>query len=272
MSSLSEELTRYAAVVITGGSSGIGKSFIGAMSKLHPGAVVCNLSRGVPDINLSQLKLGHVPCDLSDPKAIEGAAAEVLRFLAENAPTGPVLLINNSGFGAYGRFPEVELGHQLGMIDVNVRAVVELTGRLLPMLRARGGAIITVASTAAFQPTPYLATYGATKAFVLHWSLALNEELRGTNVRAMALCPGPTSTAFFKRAGLKEGSVSDLLGQTCEEVVYEALHALAKGRPQVVTGWKNKLMTAVSSKFPKPLVTRVGAKILERYRLKKARL
>ncbi len=177
-------------------------------------------------------------------------------------------MINNSGYGSYGRFAEGELGDQLGMIDVNVRAVVELTGRLLPMLKARGGAIITVASTAAFQPTPYLATYGATKAFVLHWSLALNEELRGSGVRALALCPGPTTTEFFKRAGLKEGAVSDSLGQTTEEVVEEALQALVKGRPQVVTGWKNKVMTAVASKLPKPLVTRIGAKILEKYRLK----
>ena len=154
------------------------------------------------------------------------------------------------------------------MVDVNVRAVVELTSRLLPTLKARGGAIITVASTAAFQPTPYLATYGATKAFVLHWSLALNAELRGTGVRAMALCPGPTSTEFFKRAGLKEGAVSDSLGQTCDQVIDEALRALAKGRPMVVSGWKNKVMAAVSSKLPKPFITGLSAKILGKYRLK----
>ncbi|HTJ78874.1 MAG TPA: SDR family NAD(P)-dependent oxidoreductase [Rariglobus sp.] len=268
MSSLSEELVRYAAVVVTGGSSGIGKSFIGVISRLHPGVVICNLSRSVPDINISKLRLGHVPCDLSDRGAISGAADEVLRFLKEAVPEGPVLMINNSGFGSYGRFAEAGLDEQLGMIDVNVRAVVELTHRLLPMLKERGGAIITVASTAAFQPTPYLATYGATKAFVLHWSLALNEELRGTGVRAMALCPGPTSTEFFKRAGLKEGAVSDSLGQTCEEVVDAALHALIRERPLVVSGWKNKVMSAVSSKLPKPFIARLSAKILGQYRLK----
>ena len=268
MSSLSEELTKYAAVVITGGSSGIGKSFINTIAKLHPGVVICNLSRSVPDINLSQLKLGHVPCDLSDQAAISGAAQEVLNYLTKAAPQGPVLLINNSGFGSYGRFAEVGTDQHLGMIDVNVRAVVELTSRLLPMLKARGGAIVTVASTAAFQPTPYLATYGATKAFVLHWSLALNEELRGSGVRALALCPGPTSTSFFKRAGLKEGAVSDSLGQTCAQVIDEALHALVKGRPMVVSGWKNKVMAAVSSKLPKVFITSLSAKILGKYRLK----
>ena len=268
MSSLSEEISRYTSVIITGGSSGIGKSFIGAIAKLHPSVFICNLSRSVPDINIGKLKLGHVPCDLSDMRAISSAADEVLRLLVAHAPNGPVLLINNSGFGSYGRFSEVELAQHLGMIDVNVRAVVQLTGRLLPMLKIRGGAIITVASTAAFQPTPYLATYGATKAFVLHWSLALNEELRGTGVRAMALCPGPTSTAFFKQAGLIEGAVSDSVGQTGEEVVAEALNALAKGRSLVVTGWKNKVMAAFSSKFPKPFITRLSARILGKYRLK----
>ena len=177
-------------------------------------------------------------------------------------------MINNSGFGSYGRFADVDVAEQVGMIDVNVRAVVELTARLLPTLKARGGAIITVASTAAFQPTPFLATYGATKAFVLHWSLALDEELRGTGVRALALCPGPTSTEFFKRAGLKEGAVADSLGQTCEEVVYAGLQALAERRPMVVSGWKNKVMAAVSSKLPKVFITRLSAKILGKYRLK----
>ncbi|MET0262304.1 MAG: SDR family NAD(P)-dependent oxidoreductase [Rariglobus sp.] len=269
MSSLSEEVTRYAAVIVTGGSSGIGKSFIELIATMHPGVLICNLSRRVPAINLSQLNLRHVPCDLSQSEGVGQGADAVLRLLDESAPTGPILVINNSGFGAYGHFPEPNLGHQLEMIDVNVRAVVDFTGRLLPCLRARGGAIITVASTAAFQPTPYLAAYGATKAFVLHWSLALNEELRGTGVRTLAVCPGPTSTEFFRRAGLKQGSVADSLGQTTGEVVRESLQALARGKAQVVTGWKNKLMTAFSTRLPKPLVARISAKVLARWRLSK---
>lgn len=269
MSSPREEITRFSAVVVTGGSSGIGKSFIEHIATLHPGVFICNLSRRVPDINLSQLNLRHVPCDLSDDEGPSAAAGAVLSLLKEHAPAGPVLLINNSGFGAYGVFPEPDLAHQLEMIDVNVRAVVELTGLLLPCLKERGGVIVTVASTAAFQPTPYLAAYGATKAFVLHWSLALNEELRGTGVRALAVCPGPTSTEFFRRAGLKQGSVADSLGQTTDEVVRESLAALAKGKPLVVTGWKNKLLSAFSSKVPKVLVTRISARILARWRLSK---
>ena len=270
MSSLSNELLKYSAVIVTGGSSGIGKSFIERVVKLHSGVPICNLSRRVPDINLSQLNLRQVPCDLSQSSALAAAAAEVLIFLKEVAPSGPVLLINNSGFGAYGHFPEPNLAHQLEMMDVNMRAVVDLTGQLLPVLKQRGGAIITVASTAAFQPTPYLATYGATKAFVLHWSLALNQELRGTGLRTLAVCPGPTSTEFFRRAGLTKGSVTESLGQTTEQVVNESLRALAAGKALVVTGWKNKLLTSFSCLLPKTWVTRISAVVLARWRLAKA--
>jgi uncharacterized protein len=269
MSSLSEEVRKYSAVVVTGGSSGIGKSFIERIATLHPGVPICNLSRRIPDINLSQLNLRQVPCDLSKSDQIAVAATEVLRFLHELPTQGPVLLINNSGFGAYGHFPEPHLAHQLEMLDVNIRAVVDLTGQLLPLLKQHGGTILTVASTAAFQPTPYLAAYGASKAFVFHWSMALNEELRGTGLRTLAVCPGPTSTEFFRRAGLKKGSVTDSLGQTSEQVVEESLRALAAGKSLVVTGWKNKLLTTFSGLLPKTWVTRLSAVILARWRLSK---
>lgn len=241
------------------------------MGKLHPALWFCNLSRRAPVIKNSGLRLNHFPCDLSRPAELAAAAAAIEAFLAQAAPTGKLLLINNSGFGGYGRFPEANREHQLEMIDVNIRALVDLTGRFLPLLRARGGAIINVASTAAFQPTPYMATYGASKAFVLHWSLALNEELRGSGVRALAVCPGPTATEFSKRAGLESGSVSPALSMSSEQVVEKSLRALAAGRAQVVTGWKNKVTASVGSMLPKPLVARVAAKVLARYQLKQVR-
>ena len=168
----------FSAVVITGGSSGIGKSYIGLLSELCPELAFCNLSRRKPDIINKKLKLRHISCDLSKPEQVVSGLLEVRDFLEREVPTGKILLINNSGFGIYGNFPEPGTDQQLEMVDVNVRTVVQMTGKLLPLLKARGGAIITIASTAAFQPTPYLGTYGATKAFVLNWSLALNEELR----------------------------------------------------------------------------------------------
>jgi uncharacterized protein len=265
---------RFAAVIVTGGSSGIGKSFIEHVGKVCPSALVCNLSRqdphGVKPLIPEELKLRHFPCDLSDRAALGPAVARVLEALKLEAPEGPVLLINNAGFGGYGVFPEPSSDHQLNMVDLNVRAVVDVTARVLPVLLQRGGAIINVASTAAFQPTAYLSTYGATKAFVLHWSLGLGEELRSRGVRVLALCPGPTSTEFFRRAGLQQGTVPEALGQTSEQVVREAWRALVAGHSLVVTGWKNKLLAAFASKVPKALVARVGARVLARVRLRRS--
>ena len=218
-----------------------------------------------------QLKLRHVPCDLSDPAQVERALTDIRDFLAKDAPAGRFLLVNNSGFGIYGKFPEPGAQQQVEMVDVNVRAVLQMTAGLMPELRARGGAVITVASTAAFQPTPFLATYGATKAFVLHWSLALNEELRGTGVSTLAVCPGPTSTDFFNRAGLSKDALPNMFGETSEKVVLASLRALASGKSMVVSGWKNKLMTAFVTKFPKPLVSRLAGIALAHYRMKQAK-
>lgn len=267
MSSLATAFASYTAVIVTGGSSGIGQTFIERSAALNPELHFGNLSRRQPEIAIPELKLRHFPCDLAAPNQLSVRISELLHWLKHDVPAGKILLINNSGFGGYGRVDEISTEHQLSMIDVNVRAVVELTAGLLPALRERGGCVITVASTAAFQPTPFLATYGATKAFVLHWSLALNEDLRGTGVRALAVCPGPTATAFFKRAGLKQGAVSNGIGQTSKQVVTEALTAFAAGRAQVVTGWKNKLMVFGATLLSKPLTTRLAAKILVRYRL-----
>jgi uncharacterized protein len=262
-------LKNISAVVITGGSSGIGKSFIELCGRLRPELMFCNLSRRKPDTETTKLKLRHVPCDLSDPAQVVRAIAEVADFLAVDAPAGRILLINNSGFGIYGRFSDTGGAQQLEMIDVNVRAVVQITAALLPAMKARGGVIITVASTAAFQPTPYLTTYGATKAFVLHWSLGLNEELRGTGVSALAVCPGPTSTQFFQRAGLTQDTVPNMFGETSEKVVLASLRAVAAGKSMVVSGWKNKLMSAVATKVPKALVSRLAGLALGHFRMKR---
>ncbi len=267
MSSSHTALAEFSSVVVTGGSSGLGKSFIELAAKMRPELRVCNLSRRAPNINLPELNLRHFSCDLADRERIGPVISEVESWLRRDVPTGRILLINNSGFGTYGLFPEPNLQQSLEMLDVNIRALVEVTGRLLPLLRERGGAVMNIASTAAFQPTPYMAAYGASKAYVLHWTLALNEELRGTSVRAIAVCPGPTATEFFRRAGLQQGSVADHLSMTAEEVVSASFRALAAGRAQVVTGWKNKVGAFFSSKLPKPLIARMAAVVLARFRL-----
>jgi short-subunit dehydrogenase len=180
-------------------------------------------------------------------------------------PSGRVLLINNSGFGTYGPFVEANLKQTLEMMDVNMRGAVALTGRLLPVLCRRGGDIMNIASTAAFLPVVYSATYAASKAFLLHWSLALGEELRGSGVHVIAVCPGTTRTDFFRRAGFAEATLQGRFMQTAEEVVEEAMTALGARKTQVITGWKNRVMMNVVSKLPKPLATRIAARVLRRY-------
>lgn len=271
MPSLREALQPFAAVVLTGGSSGIGKSFIKLCESLKSDLIFCNLSRRPPEgisTHRAQKFLNHFPCDLSRAADIDRVAAEVEAFLTRTAPSGRILLINNSGIGAFGRFPEPNLAHELAMVDVNVRAMVHLTGVLLPILERRGGAIMNIASTVAFQPAAFAATYGASKAFVLHWTLALNEELRGRGVHALAVCPGTTRTDFFRAAGLGEGAIVKSLSMGSDEVAGIALRALARGRAQVVPGWKNKLYSFAGSKLPKPIAARVAAKVMARLRLR----
>jgi uncharacterized protein len=261
-----------AAVIVTGGSSGIGKAFIEHAYRVCPTARICNLSRTKPDEKTARLIHGHVPCDLGDPEALNSAWPQVQTFLKEASPAGEILLINNAGFGVYGMAEDIPATEQLGMMDLNMRGLVDLTLRMLPLLRERGGRVANVASTAAFQPTPFFATYGATKAFVLHWTLALAQELRGTRVSAVAVCPGPTATQFFRRAGMQQGAVGDRLGQTSEQVVTEAWRAITRRRSLIITGWGNKVLATFGSMLPKRLVTRVSARVMAHFRLKQARL
>jgi short-subunit dehydrogenase len=257
------------ALIITGGSSGIGKSFIEHAHRVNPELKIFNLSRSKPAIftkDGNPVPLIHLACDFTNPCQVMDLSLELTGLLDRYVPVGRILLINNSGYGTYGPFPEPNLEKNFGMIDVNVRAPVELTGRLLPLLRQRGGAIINLASTAAFQPTPGMAVYGASKAFILSWSLALSEELRGTGVRVLALCPGPTSTQFFRNAGLEHPILPDNLGQTPEEVVDFAFKALARGKSVAVSGWKNRLGACMGSLFPKTLVTRISARVIAHFR------
>jgi short-subunit dehydrogenase len=266
----SEALQPYSAVVVTGGSSGIGKSFIQLAENLKPDLLFCNLSRRAPAENIfpnAGKRLNHFSCDLSrSAELVRGAGA--VRQILEGGPRGRILLVNNSGLGAFGAVGQIELARELEMIDVNVRAVVQLTGLLLPLLRSRGGAIINIASTVAFQPTPFAATYGATKSFVLHWTVALNEELRGTNVRALAVCPGTTATDFFRRAGSTSAAADARAGMPPEAVARCALRAFAGKRSQIVPGFGNRVYTFAGARLPKPLSARIAAKVLSRRRPK----
>ena len=149
------------------------------------------------------------------------------------------------------------------MIDLNVRSLVELTHRfLVPMRERKSGSIINVASTAGFQPVPFMATYAATKAFVLSFSEALSEESRPLGIKVMALCPGVTDTNFFEAAKIQRPPAR--IVQTPEAVVDTALRALARGKSSVISGWTNFMMVESERLVPRSLVTRIAGSMLRK--------
>jgi len=160
-----------------------------------------------------------------------------------------------------GDFAKLDLELELKMIDLNVRSLVELTHRFLPSMRERKrGSIINVASTAGFQGVPFMATYAATKAFVLSFSEALWEENRPYGIKVMALCPGVTDTNFFEASHMQRPPAR--ASQTVDEVVDTALRALKRGKSSVVSGWLNFLMVEAERIVPRSLVLRVAGAVL----------
>ena len=255
-------LRDFSVVIISGASSGIGRAILSRIEHSGTKAAVFNLSRTIPQGVANTLNFTHLSCDLSQPSALTAVVARLRELMPRE---GRILLVNNSGFGAYGEFPAPGLGHTLRMVDVNVRAPVELTGLLWDELKARGGQVANVASLAGFQPTPLMTTYAATKSFLLDWSVALDAEARPHGIRCVAVCPGPVSTNFSKAAGF--ASSTGLGGQTAEACAEEALRGMARARPVVVTGWKHKILAVFSARLPKPWAAAIGLRMIRRLRL-----
>lgn len=256
----------FSSVVLTGGSSGIGKSIIEHIGTMDPAVAICNLSRRSAAGFSAELKRRQVTVDLSDSASRAAAIEEVLAFLDEVGDGGPVLLVNNAGFGRYGEFHRSEAAAQREIIEVNLNAIIDLTAGLMPRLLERGGVVMNVASVTAFQPTPYIATYGATKAFLLQWGYALRHELKDTKVKVMTVCPGSTETPFHDRAGMQVSGPTSRFAQTPDDVAREALDALIRGRAHVVTGWSNKVMTKLATVLPWGLVTNLSGRVLSHLR------
>ena len=176
------------------------------------------------------------------------------------------ILVNNAGFGTYGKVAETDADRDRNLVGVNIDALVRLTHATLPgMLARRRGAILNVASTIAFQPAPYQATYGASKAFVLSFSEALWAETRGTGVRVTALCPGPTRTGFLEALDSDVSGVPIYQNMGAPEpVVDAALRALDRGRPVVVPGFRNWFLSRVSDVTPGWMATFISSRMLRR--------
>jgi hypothetical protein len=233
-----EYFSTFSDCVITGASSGIGAAMVSLLKEANPSMRFINLSRGEAAVLDTGGRDVHIPCDLSDSKSRKQAWREMDSILEPSSGAGKLLLINNSGYGLYGDFPAPEVAELQKMIEVNIQAAVELTGNLFPRLKSRGGGIINLASNAAFQPTPHMAVYAASKSFILNWSAALNHELRQSSVRVHTLCPGPTRTGFFRRADMNEKEFERTM-QNPETVALAALEGIARGKPILVTGLFN---------------------------------
>jgi short-subunit dehydrogenase len=248
--------------LITGASSGIGEVF--ARKLAARGRNVFLVARSEDKLITLCNELGRSNSIRAQYVALDLSLPESPRRLFEEAEKRGLfvdILINNAGFGSMGEFSKLELERELNMIDLNVKSLVELSYRFVqPMIERRQGAIINVASTAAFQPVPFMATYAATKAFVLSFSEALWEENRPHGIKVLALCPGVTDTNFFEAArGHKPPA---RVSQTPEEVVDVALRGLAQGKSNVISGWTNFLMTQSERLAPRSLVIRLAGRMM----------
>ena len=253
------------ATLITGASSGIGETFARKLAAQGHDVLLVARSEDKLIALCNELGLNHdvraqyFVADLSQPDAPARLLEETRERNLEID-----LLINNAGFGSMGEFGKLDLNRELNMIDLNVRSLVELTHLFLQPMRERGsGSIINVASTASFQPVPFMATYAATKAFVLSFSEALWEENRTYGVKVMALCPGVTETSFFEASRMKRPPGRVI--QTSEQVVDVALRALKRGKSSVISGWPNRITVESERVVPRSLILRAIGAIMRPY-------
>lgn len=250
-----EDLTK--TLVVTGGSSGIGKEFIKQYCNTNKNVRVCNLSRTKPVFLNVFYDLHHIEADFADPESFADARKQLVAYLDDNHVEGEIMLVNNSGFGSFGLFHESDGDRDARMIDVNVKAPVLLTAALFPMLKKFGGTVVNIASTAAYQPTPYFINYGATKAFLAHWSLGLWGECQSTPIKVVTICPGPTSTAFFNNAGIQEKPDGGR-GMTVEKAVSKMIIAIERNQVLLVCGLMNRIIASFAGFLPKTWITRVA--------------
>jgi uncharacterized protein len=246
--------------VVTGASSGLGVEFAKQLARRGHDLMLVARSTDAMEELASQVRAeSHVEvtvrtADLTDASDLAAVVHELGTLEVE-------VLVNNAGFGTYGRFDEIDAGKEHDEVLVNVLAVTALAHAVVPgMVSRRRGGIINVSSTASFQPTPWMTTYGATKAYVRSFSLGLAADLQPFGVRVTALCPGPVETKFFDEVGHDHDTPGAVL--TAEAVVAAGLAGFDRGKLQVIPGRSNQF-GAMSSRFaPMSLVLKVGRRAL----------
>ena len=246
--------------LVTGASSGLGEEFARQLAHRGCNLVLSGRSRDKLETLASDLsRINGVATRVVTADLAQPGGAEQLALIVDDLGTTIDHLINNAGFGSAGDFSEAESHRQTTMVRVNCESLVCLSGHFLPgMVRRNRGGIINVGSTAAYQPTPYMATYGASKAFVVSFSAALASELEKTDVRVLACCPGPVPTGFQAAAGMPEGSVLKFAKLEPNDVVQSTLEAYAAGRVVFVPGKVNSVQTTLSKMLPRAVVVRAA--------------
>jgi short-subunit dehydrogenase len=250
--------------LVTGASSGLGWAYAdGLAARGHPLVVVARREERLRALarrarELHGVEVTPVVADLATDEGLAACRA------ALDAAAPPDVAILNAGVGTHGRFWELDREREAAMVRLNCVAVVDLAAHVLPRMVARGaGALVVVSSAAAFQPVPFTATYAATKAFELRLAEALAEELRGTGVRALAVCPGPTRTEFTMSAGT-EGTLSWAVPMDDVDLVVRATwRALAAGRRRAPTGFAARGSMLAARLLPRGLILR-GAAVAHR--------
>ncbi|MCB9378232.1 MAG: SDR family oxidoreductase [Holophagales bacterium] len=264
--------TKAPWVLVTGASGGIGLELARCFARAgHPVVVSARSEEKLAQVAAELVRDGAPRSEAIalDLARSEGPAALVAALTEREIAPG--ILVNNAGYGLLGPFDRLDLEEQLAMVRLNVGAVVELTGRLLPGLvtaagtapTGRAGGVLNVASTAAYQPGPYMAVYYASKAFVLSWSEALAQELGG-RARVTCLCPGPVPTGFQERAGfganvaLTSGLLPMLSAATVARAGYRGF---LRGRRVVVPGVANKAGAVAVRGIPRGTAAKIVARL-----------
>lgn len=251
----------YRRALVTGASSGLGAEFARQLAAKGTHLVlVARRKEALEEVAREAAGYGVecrvFPCDLAEP-------AERRRLVAAFPELAFDLLVNNAGYGKLGAFAESPVEEQVGQVELNVKAVVELTHAALAAFLPKGrGAVVNVASTASFLPLPYFAVYAATKAFVRDFTHALREELAGSGVEIVCVSPGPTRTGFHERSGGKPFSETQMMRAT--ECVREALTGLERGEAHVVTGLSNKALRVASGLLPRGLGLKLTSRAMAR--------
>jgi short-subunit dehydrogenase len=252
--------------LVTGASGGIGYELALLLARDRYDCILVARSRDKLSALATRLEADFgvttlvLTKDLSKPSAVDEIYEEVTA-----AGMKVDVLVNNAGFPVFGLFSETELEAELEMLQVNVVALTQLTKLFLKgMVERRYGRILNLASTAAFEPGPLMAVYYASKAYVLSFSEALANELRGTGVTVTALCPGPTRTGFQKRGVMEDSRLVQGRIADAESVALAGYRGLIAGKAIVIPGFTNKLIPWVVRVSPRGVVTRVVRRMQER--------